>query len=116
MRTKLVVLCMSSVALFATAAPAEEKVHELRASPSTVHRSFFDASLKPVLTIDSGDIVRLWTTTGNPRYFERLGVPKKRYRRSFMPPLRVRRVPGGMTIRWTAPLRCAVPRSATLSR
>ena len=43
MRTKLVVLCMSSVALFATAAPAEEKVHELRASPSTVHRSFFDA-------------------------------------------------------------------------
>ena len=78
MRTKLVVLCMGSVALFATAAPAEEKVHELRASPSTVHRSFFDASLKPVLTIDSGDIVRLWTTTGNPRYFERLGVPKEK--------------------------------------
>ena len=78
MRTKLVVLCMSSVALFATPAPAEEKVHELRASPSTVHRSFSDASLKPVLTIDSGDIVRLWTTTGNPRYFERLGVPKEK--------------------------------------
>src|SRR5262245_66399389 len=78
MRTKLVVLCMGSVALFATAAPAEEKVHELRASPSTVHRSFFDASLKPVLTIDSGDIVRLWTATGNPRYFEQLGVPKEK--------------------------------------
>src|SRR5262249_47678895 len=78
MRTKLVGLCMRSVALFATAAPAEEKVHELRASPSTVHRGFFDASLKPVLTIDSGDIVRLWTTTGNPRYFERLGVPKEK--------------------------------------
>src|SRR3954470_5533466 len=55
-----------------------EKIHELKASPSTVHRSFFDASLKPVLTIDSGDIVRLWTTTGNPRYFERLGVPKEK--------------------------------------
>src|SRR5262249_17355556 len=61
-------------------APAlvEQKIHELRASPTTVHRGFFDASLKPVLTIDSGDIVRLWTTTGNPRYFESLGVPKER--------------------------------------
>src|SRR6185437_11860647 len=25
-----------------------------------------------------GDIVRLWTTTGNPRYFESLGVPKEK--------------------------------------
>ncbi len=41
-----------------------------------MHRGFFDATLPPVLTIDSGDIVRLWTTTGNPRYFESLGVPK----------------------------------------
>src|SRR5689334_9308864 len=55
-----------------------EKIHELKASPATVHRGFFDASLKPVLTIDSGDIVRLWTTTGNPRYFENLGVPKEK--------------------------------------
>ena len=78
MGTKVVALCIGAVALIATAAPAEEKVYELRASPSTVHRSFFDASLKPVLTIDSGDVVRLWTTTGNPRYFERLGVPKEK--------------------------------------
>jgi acetamidase/formamidase len=54
------------------------RVHELKATPQTVHRGFFDASLKPVLTIDSGDIVRLETATGNPRYFERLGVPKDR--------------------------------------
>jgi len=53
---------------------AAPKVHELKASPSTVHRGFFDASLKPVLTIDSGDIVRLETATGNPRYFEKLGI------------------------------------------
>jgi len=52
------------------------KVHELKASPTTVHRGFFDASLKPVLTIDSGDVVRLETATGNPRWFEKLGVPK----------------------------------------
>jgi len=41
-----------------------------------VHRNFFDASLKPVLTIDSGDIVRIWTAGGNPAFFESLGVPK----------------------------------------
>src|SRR5262245_60482171 len=54
------------------------KVHELRPAPDTVHRGFFDASLKPVLTIDSGDIVRVWTASGNPRYYENLGVPKEK--------------------------------------
>ena len=54
------------------------KVHQLNASPQTVHRNFFDASLKPVLTVNSGDIVKLETATGNPRYFERLGVPKEK--------------------------------------
>jgi acetamidase/formamidase len=65
--------------LFASAlvrAQSSPKVHELKASPATVHRGYFDASLKPVLTIDSGDVVRLETATGNPRYFEKLGVPK----------------------------------------
>ena len=72
-------ICVSAAVIFAaTTAQCEEKIHELRASPTTVHRGFFDASLKPVLTIDSGDIVRLWTTTGNPRYFESLGVPKEK--------------------------------------
>src|ERR1700759_1546468 len=68
----------ASVVLAAAPARSEEKVHELKASPTPVHRGFFDASLKPVLTIDSGDIVKLWTTTGNPRYFESLGVPKEK--------------------------------------
>src|ERR1700761_4567834 len=64
--------------LLAGVANAEEKIHELKASPTTVHRGFFDASLKPVLTIDSGDSVRLETATGNPRYYENLGVPKEK--------------------------------------
>ena len=51
-------------------------VHELKATPATVHRGFFDASLKPVLQVNSGDLIRLETSTGNPRYFEKLGVPK----------------------------------------
>lgn len=53
-------------------------IHELKASAATVHRGFFDASLKPVLTIDSGDVVRLETATGNPKWFENLGVPKEK--------------------------------------
>src|SRR5437660_12813717 len=67
-------------ALLASQAMAQSapKVHDLKAAPDTVHRGFFDASLKPVLTIDSGDIVRLETATGNPRYFEKFGVPKEK--------------------------------------
>src|SRR5262249_50199847 len=57
-------------------AQTSPKVHELMAAPDTVHRGFFDAPLKPVLTIDSGDVVRLHTASGNPRYYEALGVPK----------------------------------------
>ena len=72
-------ICVSALVICtAVEAQCEEKTHELRASPSTVHTSFFDASLKPVLTIDSGDIVKLWTATGNPKYFEGLGVPKEK--------------------------------------
>jgi len=79
MRTRAFSICLTALVIFAAPqAQCEEKIHELKASPSTVHRDFFDASLKPVLTIDSGDIVQLWTTTGNPRYFENLGVPTEK--------------------------------------
>jgi acetamidase/formamidase len=62
----------------AASAQTTAQIHELKSSPTTVHHGFYDATLKPVLTIDSGDTVRIWTTTGNPRYFERLGVPKEK--------------------------------------
>ncbi len=81
MRIAVVVVCVCTglVALPSmVTAQGPPKVHELKASPATVHRGFFDASLKPVLTIDSGDIVRLETVSGNPRYFESLGVPKEK--------------------------------------
>jgi acetamidase/formamidase len=79
MKSTIFAICAAAVAVGAAAtAQGEERIHELRASPTTVHRGFFDASLKPVLTVDSGDVVRLWTTTGNPRYFESLGVPKEK--------------------------------------
>src|SRR5215510_9358812 len=79
MKSHAIKLCLGMLVICAAVeARAQEKIHELKASPTTVHRGFFDASLKPVLTIDSGDVVRLWTTTGNPRYFESLGVPKEK--------------------------------------
>ena len=79
MRIRTIVLCVCLLALPTIAsAQGSPKIHELRASPATVHRGFFDASLKPVLTIDSGDIVRLETASGNPRWYEKLGVPKEK--------------------------------------
>src|SRR5262249_37710310 len=79
MRSTTLAMCVGAAAVCAAAAAqGEEKIHELRASPPPVPRGFFDATLKPVLPIDSGDIVRLWTTPGNPRYFESLGVPKEK--------------------------------------
>ena len=79
MRVEEVVVCICLFAMpTVAAAQGPAKVHDLKASVATVHRGFFDASLKPVLTIDSGDIVRLETASGNPRYFESIGVPKDR--------------------------------------
>ena len=66
-----------SVLLVASSVSAQDAtVHELKASPETTHIFFFDASLDPVLEIESGDRVRLETATGNPRWFEALGVPR----------------------------------------
>jgi acetamidase/formamidase len=76
-RLGVIVLLAWPCMVLAQGAP-KAAVHDLKASPATVHRGFFDASLKPVLTIDSGDIVRLETASGNPAYFESLGVPKDR--------------------------------------
>ncbi len=69
-----------SMAFTALTVPAlgHARTHELKPSPKTVHIGYFDASLEPVLTIDSGDLVRVQTASGNPRYYEALGVPKER--------------------------------------
>ena len=60
------------------AAQTAPKTYELKATPSTTFYRFLDAATPPVLTINSGDVVRLETATGTPGYFERLGVPKDR--------------------------------------
>ncbi len=40
--------------------------HELKSSPETVHWGFWDASLRPVLTVRSGDEVTVHTVSGSP--------------------------------------------------
>jgi acetamidase/formamidase len=75
-----VIAVAASVVLFALPsillAQGKPTIHELKASTKTVHRGFFDASLTPVLTINSGDTVKLETASGNPRYYENLGLTK----------------------------------------
>ena len=70
---------VSIVVSIAASASAQTsaKTHELKATPATTFYRFLDAATPPVLTIDSGDSVRLETATGTPGYFERLGVPKQ---------------------------------------
>jgi len=40
--------------------------HRLDAAPDTVHWGYFDATLKPLLTVDSGDTVTFSTVSGQP--------------------------------------------------
>ena len=55
--------------------------HELSASPSTVHWGYFDASLSPVLEVDSGDKVMLTSVSGGPDVVPKSGffVPEALY-------------------------------------
>jgi acetamidase/formamidase len=43
--------------------PTSSVLHELPATPDTVHWGYFDASLTPVLTVRSGDVVRIEALT-----------------------------------------------------
>ena len=42
------------------------QTHRLDASPETVHWGYFDASLKPLITVDPGDVVVMSTVSGGP--------------------------------------------------
>ncbi|MEX2035339.1 MAG: acetamidase/formamidase family protein [Xanthobacteraceae bacterium] len=45
--------------------------HRLDAGPDTVHWGYFDAALKPLLTIESGDTVTISTVSGTPTQLPR---------------------------------------------
>ena len=49
MRRQAMALSLSAAALLgASPAPAADQIYELKPSAATVHRGFFDATLKPV--------------------------------------------------------------------
>jgi acetamidase/formamidase len=43
--------------------PIPPRIHDLRATPETVHWGYFDPALAPVLTVRSGDVVRVEAIT-----------------------------------------------------
>ena len=47
--------------------------HRLDAGPDTVHWGFFDASLKPLVTVESGDTVVISTVSGTPESLPKSG-------------------------------------------
>ena len=76
MRTHVVWACCTLSIAASAAAQTSSKTYDLKATSTTTFYRFLDATTKPVLTINSGDVVRIETATGTPGYFERLGVPK----------------------------------------
>ena len=53
--------------------PAAE--HKLKVSPETMAWGYYWAGAKPVLTVQSGDVVEIQTVSGNPENLERAGLP-----------------------------------------
>jgi acetamidase/formamidase len=49
------------------------KTHHLDAAPETVHWGYFDANLKPLITIDPGDEVIISTASGGPEQLPKPG-------------------------------------------
>jgi acetamidase/formamidase len=66
---------MATMVALILAAPASARTHDLPATPQTVAWGHYDASAKPVLTIQSGDIVVVHTLlTNSPTGLEKAGV------------------------------------------
>ena len=63
-RTPIVLIAAGIAALSLPAPFARAAEYTLMPSPQTVHVGYFSAALKPVLTINSGDIVTIETVTG----------------------------------------------------
>jgi len=70
------VLVIALAALCAPASAQSPKTHRLEASPSTVAYGHYWAETKPVLTINSGDIIDVDTMlTSTPDRLEKSGIP-----------------------------------------
>jgi acetamidase/formamidase len=67
---RLLLFCLISTTLWCNAENLE-----LKATPQTIVWGYYSASAKPVLTIHSGDTVRVETVSGNPARLEAAGMP-----------------------------------------
>src|SRR6202795_723045 len=67
--TRLVLFSLLTVA----ALPAAE--YKLKVSPETLAWGYYWAGAKPVLTVQSGDVVEIQSVSGNPDNLERAGLP-----------------------------------------
>ena len=67
-----VVVMLASCAIF-----AQPTIHTLRASPATVKWGFFDPTSPPVLTMASGESVRVETVMAAAEFLRRLGVEER---------------------------------------
>src|ERR1700682_5427838 len=56
-----------------TLLPAAE--HVLKVTPQTIAWGYYWSAAKPVLTIQSGDVVEIQTVSGNPERLEQAGQP-----------------------------------------
>jgi acetamidase/formamidase len=67
---RLLLFCLISTTLWCNGENLE-----LKATPQTIVWGYYSASAKPVLTIHSGDTVRVETVSGNPARLEAAGAP-----------------------------------------
>lgn len=69
-------IAFAKAALLLAAAAATAETHDLKLTPANVHWGYYDARLKPVLTIASGDSVRVETmVAGGLERLKLAGVP-----------------------------------------
>jgi len=99
MLRRLFVVCFCALAAAATQGP---KTHRLLATPETIAYGWYDAAVKPVLRIASGDIIDVDTLlTNTPSGLRRAGVPEDQIQDSLkkitdaFPPQTAGRGPGG---------------------
>ena len=69
---RLLLFCLISTTLWCNA-----ENFELKVTPQTIVWGYYSASAKPVLTIHSGDTVRVETVSGNPARLEAAGAPDR---------------------------------------
>ena len=73
--------------------------HQLKPGPDTLAWGYYWSAAKPVLTIQSGDVVEIQTVSGNPQNLERAGLPadqiQPELRKIYAEVPQERRGPGG---------------------